>query len=171
MSNKEKREKLIKTFLCKGEFLNLFPKYKEVLVNHKDKELIFYDSGNDYRTTWAIGYSVGNVYYKLGGYDNSVLSDKILTMYPKDEEELKEEKEARKKEREERKRKAEEKKAKRFEVTEDTPDKFRFGQYKGAMVTDILEKDKDYIFWCLENIDGFSEYLEKIKLKQDKLKK
>lgn len=31
----------------------------------------------------------------------------------------------------------------------------QFGKYKGEQVQDIIEKDPDYIRWCLDNIDWF----------------
>jgi hypothetical protein len=35
-------------------FLNLFPTFKEVLIENKNRKLKFYDSGNDWHTEWSI---------------------------------------------------------------------------------------------------------------------
>lgn len=181
MKNKEKREELNKTFRCREEFkieeehkefLSLFPLYKEVLEKHKDEELFFYDCGNDYRTDWAIGHkrqivSTANTDYKyysytqLCYYQDHILENKILKLYPKCKKEL----EFEIKEKEDKKIKNKKVKESWFKVTCDGEDKFKFGKYKGVKVIDVLKSDEKYINWCLESISEFPEYLKLIKEK------
>ncbi len=178
MKNKEKRKELNLTFRCRGEFkieeehkefLSLFPLYKEILEKYKDEELFFYDCGNDYRTDWAIGHkrqtvSIANTdhkyysYTQLCYYQDHILENKILKLYPKCDEELELEKE-------EREKKSKKSKEEQFKVTEKTQDKFRFGKYRGVKIIEVLKNDEGYIDWCLKNVDGFSEYLKLIKEK------
>ena len=33
--------------------------------------------------------------------------------------------------------------------------RLKFGKYKGEYVQDVIEKDPDYLLWCLDNIDWF----------------
>lgn len=35
-----------------------------------------------------------------------------------------------------------------------------FGKYKGSIIERILELDPQYLWWCIENVEGFSERLE-----------
>ena len=48
----------------------------------------------------------------------------------------------------------------------DTNDELDFGKYRhsGKTVGEILEEDKDYIRWCMENIEtmSFSDEVESI---------
>jgi hypothetical protein len=34
-------------------------------------------------------------------------------------------------------------------------DRFRFGQYKGKPLWEVLEKDRRYVVWCIDEIPGF----------------
>lgn len=41
-----------------------------------------------------------------------------------------------------------------------------FGKYKGQRVSDILERDPDYIAWCTENISWFRFRPQKMMTKE-----
>ena len=44
---------------------------------------------------------------------------------------------------------------KKYEII-DTTSEFPFGKYKGSIFSDIAKKDKRYLTWCLENVNGLT---------------
>jgi uncharacterized protein (DUF3820 family) len=34
-------------------------------------------------------------------------------------------------------------------------DRLSFGKHNGREVWDLIEREPDYLFWCIENIKGF----------------
>lgn len=144
------------------EFLMEFSSYKKFLEEYYGKEkLIYFDNGNDFRTTWAIRIEDDNCIATLSyGYNDDKIKDKIMELYPYTDYEIKLQQLYEEKLKKESKERI-------FKVTERTQDKFRFRKYKGKKVLDVYEKDKGYIDWCIENVDGFNEYLKKIKRKNN----
>lgn len=44
---------------------------------------------------------------------------------------------------------------KKYEII-DANSEFPFGKYKGSIFSDIVKKDKRYLTWCLENVNGLT---------------
>lgn len=61
-----------------------------------------------------------------------------------------------------------EKKAKQFKINKNPfTTKMKFGKYKGELVVAVMDLDPQYIEWAINKIDGFKDYIDKIKIKQN----
>jgi len=136
------RKELIERFLCTNgkiineddkEFLNLFPTYNKTINDNIDKELLYYDSGNDYRTEWSIAYRTENSYnVLLSSLDNNVIKNKIFELYPYTDIELEEI------------HNKKNKKKKEYKSTDKAP-----GKYKHITWIEVKSIDIGYINWMI----------------------
>lgn len=166
MKNKEERKKINRTIFSKYETIVtddnidmfcLFPKFKGMIELHYGNgvDIRVYDGGRHISVEWRLVLNEKSSSTRLATYESFEINNILLELYPKCEDELREEAD---------------KKAltvkQRFNVTAKTNDKFRFGKYKNKKVLDIKESDPKYFTWCMDNINEFPEYVLNIENKQ-----
>lgn len=145
MNKNIKREEIIKRFLYKNEiiiqdedyeFLSNFKNFKDILDANRDVILYWYDSGNDYSTTWTIAKKEDNTYYKLSSLSHKAIVNKVNEIYP--EVKVKKEKKDNK------------------HIVDSC---FNFGKYKGKTIEWVEKNDLSYLNWCIENIKNFKQQI------------
>tara|TARA_R110000772_G_scaffold47429_8_gene108461 strand:+ start:616 stop:1155 length:540 start_codon:yes stop_codon:yes gene_type:complete len=168
----KKRKHLRNTLFVSGEpvsvigreFLEQFSRYKSLIQDNPNVNLWVIDTGNDYRTDYEFALESDDGKFLRVDYffDEDQLREKISELYPETEAEKlsREYWEA-----EILKKNTTFNTDRLLKVTDRTQDKFRFGKYKGEHIFSVYKKDKNYIAWCIDNVEGFGSYLTRIRMK------